>query len=151
LIFRNWRKFWRTSWRERALLAEAAVALTVAEAAIRWAPLRWVGRDMGASTVESPVAHPPEQTGRVRQIGWAVRTAARHLPWDCRCLAQALAGRRMLKRRGMPSTVYLGVDRGRRDWLDAHAWLRSGEVVLTGGPGRRRFKTIGMFGGDEAR
>jgi alkylated DNA repair dioxygenase AlkB len=57
----------------------------------------------------------------------------------------------MLKRRGIPSTVYLGVDRGRRQWLDAHAWLRSGEVVLTGGAGRQRFKTIGVFGEEEAR
>lgn len=133
------------------MLAEATLALTVAEAAIRRAPLRWVGRGMGPNSGESPAAHAPEEADRVRQIGWALRTAARHLPWNCRCLAQALAGRWMLKRRGIPSTLYLGVDRGRREWLDAHAWLRSGEVVLTGGAGRRRFKTIGAFGGDEAR
>lgn len=133
------------------MLAEAALALTVAEAAIRWAPLRWMGRGLGRHNVESPAANTPELTDRVRQIGWALRTAARHLSWNCRCLAQALAGRWMLKRRGIPSTVYLGVGRGRREWLDAHAWLRSGEVVLTGGAGRQRFKTIGVFGEDEAR
>jgi Transglutaminase-like superfamily len=151
LRFRNWRKFWRSTWRQRALLAEAALALTVAEAAIRWAPLRWVGRGMGRNSVESPAANTPEQADRARQIGWALRTAARHLSWNCRCLAQALAGRWMLKRRGIPSTVYLGVGRGRREWLDAHAWLRSGEVVLTGGAGRQRFKTIGVFSEKEAQ
>lgn len=133
------------------MLGEAALALTAVEAAVRWLPCRWLARGLGPPVVETAAAQGGAEAERARGIGWALRTAARHLPWTCRCLAQALAGRWMLKRRGISSTVHLGVDRGRDRWLDAHAWLRSGEVILTGGAGRQRFKAIAAFGEPPAK
>ena len=42
----------------------------------------------------------------------------------------------MLKRRGIPGTVYLGVmkDENRPVTLAAHAWVRCGSIILTGAP-----------------
>jgi hypothetical protein len=51
----------------------------------------------------------------------------------------------MLQRRGITSTLYLGVDHGEEKWLDAHAWLRCGEVIVTGGAGAERFRIISTF------
>jgi hypothetical protein len=43
-----------------------------------------------------------------REIGWAVTTGARHVPFRAVCLPQALAARMMLKRRRVPSVIHFG-------------------------------------------
>ena len=81
----------------------------------------------------------------IDRISWSVNTASRHLPWECKCLAQALAGKAMLKRRGVASTLYLGVAKGGEAGLQAHAWLRCGPRILTGGPEMAGFTVISTF------
>jgi hypothetical protein len=57
---------------------------------------------------------------------------------------QAIAAKLMLKRRGIPSTLHLGVAKEDNRFM-AHAWLRSGSIILTGGAGRERFTIISTF------
>jgi hypothetical protein len=87
----------------------------------------------------------PGQQERVRRIGRAVVTMSRHTPWESQCLVQAIAAKMMLRRRGVPSTLYLGVTKDDATGLSAHAWVRSGDVVLTGAAGRERFTVIATF------
>jgi hypothetical protein len=49
----------------------------------------------------------------------------------------------MLRRRGIHSTLYLGVDRA--TGFDAHAWVRVGRVIVTGAPEHRRFSVVSTF------
>jgi hypothetical protein len=49
----------------------------------------------------------------------------------------------MLRRRGIPSTLYLGVDPDRG--YDAHAWVRVGPLVVTGTPATQRFVVVTSF------
>lgn len=57
-------------------------------------------------------------------------------PWESKCLVRALAAQRLLCRRGLSSTLYLGcgMEEGK---MVAHAWLRFGEMYVTGGDGGR--------------
>jgi len=62
----------------------------------------------------------------------------------------------MLSRRGISATLYLGVARDENDpgAMAAHAWLRCGEVILTGAGGVERFSAISSFSrppSDDAR
>jgi hypothetical protein len=62
--------------------------------------------------------------------------------------AQAVAAKLMLRRRGLPNTLYLGVARedARRDSpVLAHAWLRSGAVDVTGATDVSRYAVVGRF------
>jgi Transglutaminase-like superfamily len=77
------------------------------------------------------------------QVNWAVEAAARALPWHPVCLPQAIAATAMLRRRSINSTLYLGVDPA--DRLDAHAWVRVGPVIVTGGPTIDRFTVVSTF------
>jgi hypothetical protein len=64
---------------------------------------------------------------------WAVETAARHMPLANTCLTQALAAQVLLARRGYPALLRIGVVKGDKDNLQAHAWVESeGEVVIGG-------------------
>lgn len=79
------------------------------------------------------------------RIADAVRIASRHAWWECKCLVRAMAAMRMLKRRGIESTLYLGTGRDEEGRLAAHAWLRSGSCYITGAEERNRFTVVGMY------
>jgi hypothetical protein len=49
----------------------------------------------------------------------------------------------MLGRRGLDSSIRLGVAKDADGNLQAHAWLCAGDTILTGGAQARRFKPIG--------
>jgi hypothetical protein len=55
------------------------------------------------------------------------------MPWRADCIIQALAAERWLRRRGIPSALFFGVPKEPRKEFVAHAWLKAGERVVTGG------------------
>ena len=77
------------------------------------------------------------------RIGATVRLAARHTPWRSECYPQALTARVLLGLAGIPHVVSFGVRRD-RDALVAHAWVRVGEVVVTGTTGHE-YTEVGAF------
>jgi hypothetical protein len=129
-------------------LFEAAWNLAAAHAAIRLLPFRWIASSLG-SPGDAPPLRPISQVQEIeaQQVGWAVTTLARYFPWDAKCLSQAVAGKWMLHRRGLPSTLYLGVERVHdgEKWLEAHAWLRCGTDFVTGEPHHERFNVLAAF------
>jgi len=139
------RKFLARSPAERGCLLEAACWLGLARLAILVLPFRrlapFLGKQMGQSPAEAGAA----PGALLERISWAVAAASRHLPWECKCLAQALAGKAMLRRRGVSSTLYLGLAKDGADQLQAHAWLRCGERILTGQRSMAGFTVIATF------
>jgi transglutaminase superfamily protein len=78
------------------------------------------------------------------RVGRAVARAATLLPWHPTCLRQALAVRRMLRRRGIASSLHLGVKNG-AEWA-AHAWVTVEGEPVAGRPGHERFVPLAAFG-----
>jgi hypothetical protein len=136
-------RFVRLPRRERQALIEAALALGLASLLVRTVGFSWIARRLGRHMEKGPSAAKPESVSEAARVGWAVDTAARVLPWKPVCLPQAIAATLLLKRRGIVSTLYLGVDPTRA--LDAHAWVRVGEVTVTGGPVDQRFAVVSTF------
>lgn len=119
----------RAQW---LLLIEAGAWLGAARLAVLTLPFRWVMRACGAHMAESTrTLTEPEALQRER-VAWAVNTMRLFTPWDSNCLAQAITAARMLQRRGVATTTYLGLTRGDEKPLDAHAWLRCGDAIITG-------------------
>lgn len=54
--------------------------------------------------------------------------------WESKCLVRALTAQKLLKRKKIHTTMYLGcrVEDGK---MVAHAWLRCGRMYVTGGNG----------------
>jgi hypothetical protein len=76
------------------------------------------------------------------RVRWAIDAAARRTPWRSKCLEQAIAGKWMLRRRGIASTMYLGVV---HNPFEAHAWLRVGRMNVTGGSRVDRYAVVATF------
>ena len=130
----------RLGARNVALLLEAVACLALARAAVRLLPFRVLARGLGGRMQETPTAVPV--TPRSRRVGWALAVASQRTPWRSRCLEQALAAKAMLRRRGIESTMYLGVTRAP---FEAHAWVRVGDVHVTGGSDVDRYAVVASF------
>ena len=75
----------------------------------------------------------------------AIYAACRRVTWDSKCLDQALAAKKILNKRGLPCTLYMGVIMDKDNKMTAHAWLRCGTCPVTGGRGRG-YAVTGIYG-----
>lgn len=137
------------SWREIGIAAEALLFLGVFRGAILLLPFRRITQIMGLtqnSTEQSATSASGSGPGPA-VIGWAIQAAAARTPWESACLAQALTGVAMLARRGIASTLFLGVARDGigAEAMKAHAWLRCGDLILTGAGGMEQYTAISSF------
>lgn len=73
------------------------------------------------------------QAALVARVAFAVPRVGAYLPWRSDCLVQALAAHRWLARHGIASEICIGVRRPGDLEFEAHAWLKAGETVVTGG------------------
>ena len=135
----------KTLFRYSPLLIETFFWLGVARLAMVTLPFRWIEPYLGTRTIESSLDELPENPERLKRIAWAVNRMSKYTPWQSKCLVQAIAAKRMLQSRQIVSTLYLGVARNNSKSLEAHAWLRSGSMYLTGGQGEKHFTVVAMF------
>lgn len=138
-------KFVRMPAAKRRLLLEALLCLGWARV-LKAMPFARIAPSLGVPMRETPQMLAPAEERRVREISQAVRTVSRHTPWQSRCLVQAIAAQRMLARRRIACTLYLGTARDRQGRMVAHAWTRSGECYVTGAEERKWFTTVAIFG-----
>jgi hypothetical protein len=144
-VWNNLKSYGRISPAQRRLLWEAMVSLAIARVAMACVPFRCIAAWLGTPGAESPATVPPEVAGAAESIGWAVSALGPRVPWDGRCFAQALAAAAMLRRRGVEGTVSFGVREEESAGFTAHAWLRVGSRVVTGGGGHQYYKAITTF------
>ncbi|MCB9006957.1 MAG: lasso peptide biosynthesis B2 protein [Ardenticatenaceae bacterium] len=144
-LTRRLSKIRQLSWTERGLLLEAAVWLALSRLALLLVPFQRIAPRLGTLHHESASTALPTAEQTAEKVGWAVQAIARRTPWESACLAQAMSAKAMLRRRHLPSTLYLGLAKDASQSLQAHAWLRCGAMILTGEVGHERFTVISSF------
>lgn len=137
---RKWRAWRKYSARDRWLICEAAIWLLLTRCFVAWLPFRWLGPWLRKSV------NRPATPDLARQIGRAVLTASRHVPWQAACLPQALSAKAMLALRGQGSVFHLGAKLDEQGNLAAHAWLTCGGKIVTGGAGLPGYTPLAQFG-----
>lgn len=135
----------RRPLRDWLWVIEATATVLSARWLILTTPFKRIGPQLGHSQAETLPTVPAEQQVIARRISWSVQAASRHAPVDLVCLPQAIAAQRMLVRRGVPSTLYLGVKLPEAASLTAHAWLRAGDRMVTGDQARPGHTTLASF------
>lgn len=137
--------FFRRSTAQRRLFYAAFIWLGISRLATLLVPFRRMAPHLGRHMGQTPASIHPDLPELLRQVRWAIQTASRYAPWRCLCLEQAMTAKALLYRKGLQSTLYLGVARDDVDGLQAHAWLRCGSVILTGGRGMEKFTVVSTF------
>lgn len=136
---------WHLSWREWRILVEAGGWLVAARLMVWFMPFRRLAKGLGKKMAESSTTETEVQRSAAILVSWAVQGLGQRLPWMSQCLVQALAATWMLQRRRIPSTFYFGLAKDPSKQLKAHAWVRSGTLVLTGAQVRDQFKVVATF------
>lgn len=140
----KWKKAWRLPWRQKMRLAEAWVLSGWYRFCVLQRSFGAIARHIGKQGMETAV-EPLEQVA-IGQVAWAVNVCARHTWWQCNCFVQALTARKMLVRRKLPCTLYMGARRSEAGQAQAHAWLRCGTCFVTGGDGSREYAVTSCYG-----
>jgi hypothetical protein len=125
----KFRKFFDLSRPDRRLLISATIALGAVRFGLWVIPFRFL------HTVLLRLERPRfrfQRKGRpsVGRIVWAVKIASPIVP-SATCLAQALATKLLLRRRGYDPALRIGVTRNEAGEFQAHAWIEyDGDIVL---------------------
>lgn len=88
-----------------------------------------------------------EETIEALRYAWVihkrVERVCKKTAWDSKCLVQALTAQKLLSKKNIHTTLYLGL-RKEDGEMHAHAWLRCGPVYITGGSGEDH-TAVSMF------
>lgn len=80
-----------------------------------------------------------------KQIRYTIDIISQYTFWESKCFVKAIAGMKMLERRKIDSTLYLGTAKSEDGDMVAHAWLRSGNIIITGRENMNRFTVVSYF------
>jgi hypothetical protein len=147
-MMRKFRTFFQMPRREKALFLEAYVTLGVIRLAVLATSLKYLVRfldhDLDKDETSSLNAGETQTVLSVKRI---IRKAAGRTPWKSECLVQSLAAQRILHKRNIPGSIYLGVKKGTEGFekMQAHAWTKSGDVFVTGGRGYEAYTVVSVF------
>lgn len=136
-LARKMRTFAMMDSRRRHLVMEASATMLLGRIALATLPFAMIGRWMGPFTAPGLVSQGlmAAEDGQVAEVRRAIATAAPNLPFRSDCMVQALAGHAMCRRRGLPSTVHMGVIGGAPSIAgETHAWVDAGGVEICGYP-----------------
>jgi len=107
--------------------------------------MKWYAQRLGEQSIESPEVEIVNKLEEIRSVSKALRRALRFLPGKTKCLARAITLKSLLNRKGIPSTIYLGVAKDDSSKMIAHAWLRCGKDVVSGKEEMARFTVVAFF------
>jgi len=117
-----------------AMMAEALFYLLASDFLIYLLPMRWwvdwIGKPDKAES-NAPLTETQKQ--QLVSVRKNLFRADKLLLNSSRCFALSLALKKMLVRRGVPALLYLGVNKENSGNLQAHAWVKSGKMVIYGG------------------
>jgi hypothetical protein len=126
------------------LLAEAYIFLAWARFFIAL-PFSKISPSLGIKMKETSQTTNPAHALGLKDVAYAIERMSKHTFWESKCLVRAIAGMRMLERRDIESTLYLGTTVDESGKMIAHAWLRSGNRYVLGKEGMERFTVVGKF------
>jgi hypothetical protein len=129
-----------SEWR---FLAIASFELFAARIRLSLVPTENILRALQAPLSE-PVRRRKTNLGQieVERLSWAITVAGQLVPWRSDCLVRVLAADRWLRRNHLAPDFYLGVAKDERGVLVAHAWLRCGDLTVTGGTSHQFYTLI---------
>lgn len=137
-------KYLKLPWKEKLFFIEVTFLLVVIKGMIVLLPFRMYRKMLGIQN-ENFVAKPvSNSTNIIFSVARAIVRSRKVLPWKSLCLTEAIVAKILLRRRGVASTLFLGVNKENNS-MTAHAWLCCGEIFVVGKKGVEKFKVVSTF------
>lgn len=143
-IFKKVRNFIQLNSKTKLLLIEAYFHLARARY-LKSIPFSKVAPSLGIQMSETTFTADLSNKETLASISQAIHRMSRYTFWESQCLVKAIAGMKMLEKRNIESTLYLGTARDEQGELVAHAWLRSGPFYISGAEVMDKFTVVAKF------
>ncbi len=144
-ILKNVRSFSRLNVETKLLLIEAYFHLARGRY-LKSIPFSKVAPSLGDQMKETSFSSVSSNREEIARISKAIHLMSRYTFWESQCLVKAIAGMKMLEKRNIESTLYLGTSKDEKGEMIAHAWLRSGPLYISGAEVMERFTVVAKFG-----
>ncbi|HAF31145.1 MAG TPA: lasso peptide biosynthesis B2 protein [Bacteroidales bacterium] len=144
-MFKLLRKYYSIEKTERKILNRTFIWLIYAFILVRIVPLRWFSHLLGDFNNE---IHCDLSVNEINLISFTkknIRRLKKRIPWKVKCFEEAIAAKKVLEKYKINSTLYLGVNKSVKNSLIAHAWLKSGDVFITGEKGHKQYAITGFY------
>lgn len=113
-------------------LLQGATWLTYARLVLWWYPVGHLLQSL-QSAQQSEQPESKSSSIIIVRVSWAVRVAARVLPFRTDCLIQAMAAHMWLARQNVQTNLWIGARKDNSRGFEAHAWLCYGDEAIIGG------------------
>lgn len=143
-IIKRLKAFFTLDIATKAILIEAYFCLAWGRI-LKALPFAKVAPTLGYPLKETSYKRNVSNIKELKNVANAIRIMSKYTFWESQCLVKAIAGMKMLERRQIGSTLYLGTARDEKGSMIAHAWLRSGDFYVSGSEGMEKFTVVGMF------
>jgi hypothetical protein len=138
------RIFLSLDMKTKFLFLEAYISLGWA-GFLKTLPFNKVALILGESMSETSFSNENIDIKTLKHISHSIQIMSSYTFWESKCLVKAIAAMKMLERRHIESTLYLGTGKDASGKFAAHAWLRSGPYYVTGADGMQNYTVVGKF------
>ncbi|MBY0007031.1 lasso peptide biosynthesis B2 protein [Priestia aryabhattai] len=143
-LIKKLKDFLLFDWKTKNLLLESYLYLGWSRY-LKSVPFSKVAPTLGNHMEETAFTLNSSNKEILASVSQAIHTMSRYTFWESQCLVKAIAAMKMLEKRQIDSTLYLGTAREENGELVAHAWLRSGPFYITGAEVMERFTVVSKF------
>lgn len=144
-MFKLVKKYYSTDKTERKILNRTLIWLICAFVLVRFIPLRWFNLFLGEFKNQTEVTLNDKQIQVINGFRISLRRLKKYLPWKVKCFDEAIAGKKVLNKYEIKTTLFLGVTKEGEQNLKAHAWLKSGSIFVTGEKGYKRYAIVRTY------
>lgn len=140
-MIKNIQKLTSLKSKDKILLVKVVTLTAIARFSMLKIPFKELKKHMGKVNVESSFKLDESDydlryvINDLKRFKWVIQAVSKRTPWESKCLVQALTAQYLTNKKGITSTLYLGVKRDSDNNLIAHSWIRCGDFYITGGNG----------------
>src|SRR5262245_44852747 len=116
-------KFWALPRREKQFFCEAGMLLLLSTLSVKAIAFRHIDTFLRARWNDG--ARCVNAGDDIELVKLSLSRIASLLPWKTLCLSRSIAEFIMLRRRGIPAVLYMGVKFLENSSLHAHAWVHT--------------------------
>ena len=140
-------KLFNLPWNEKCWMGALIFASFIAWLALKAIPMRKLSTLMGFHLENRQLCTLASKDQRLTalRMGHIMSSVSNHVPWQCRCLSEALCVKWMLGLYAIPSVFYLGASLDEPTGMKAHAWITVGHRTIVGGPQHFKYNVVATF------
>ena len=112
------------------LILEVSVSLLYARILLSFFSFKTISKKFYSKNMSNEVSS-QEDTNFIVLLKEIIVKVSNKIPFDFSCYPQSLAGKMILNRRNLRSTLFLGVRKNKSGEFEGHAWLVCSNIKVT--------------------